>query len=55
MGSPRKDGGRPRRDEATIRAGQEMMEPVLSAIWSVQTEFEETISKQVKGVLASVD
>jgi phage-related protein len=39
--------------KAAIRAGQEMMEAVASAIWS---KFEEiTISNLVEGVLVSTD
>jgi hypothetical protein len=35
--------------------GQEIIEAVISAMWSTQTEFEETISKRVEGIHEVLD
>jgi cytochrome c556 len=40
--------------KAEVKAGQEKMEAAIHAIWSMQTEFVETTSKQVEDLYAEI-
>jgi hypothetical protein len=40
--------------KAKVKAGQEKMEAAISAIWSMQTEFIDTINKQVEDLDAEI-